>query len=536
MCSWRDISRLLTLKTPYLQKSRVEKDLKDNMTDKVTSPTSTLPTRSTTQSSVDDDAVPGEDTSEVTRLFEERLQAWKHAVVYIEDYIAATEKMHHAHVKEYEKLVKTVSNPLKEGHHFDQSLGGVAGLFDNIRSNTQGLANSNAETAKALKSSILPVFERLHAEIKNKNRELAKGAGKGAKAVDKARNATQKHIELLGQHTAAFDSAGGRIAPVDDPYLLRRAVMHRLNKQIIEENGNRQDLLAVQASFAQFEAHVVETIGQGIARFNGIVGAQAEQTRAMYADMTGTAQRIPPDFEWAGFVRRNDGVLIDPNAPARSVHNVSFANMDHRATAPLIAGSLEKKGKLLKKYDAGFYVVSAAKYLHEFRSDDDFARDPAPENSYYLPDCLVGAVDGAKFNVKGKDVSKGAVGNRFSLSHELAFRAHTPQDAHQWHDVIRTAAGHGAGAGAAGPAPDGAAAAAPMSPMSPVSPSTTNTAGAPPGTTADEKPPLAPAGEAQQQPAPLQTSGVTGAGAGSAPQSAVSPVAPASAGVGEKKI
>ena len=32
---------------------------------------------------------------------------------------------------------KTVSDPLKEGHHFDQSLGGVAGLFENIRSNTQ---------------------------------------------------------------------------------------------------------------------------------------------------------------------------------------------------------------------------------------------------------------------------------------------------------------------------------------------------------------------------------------------------------------
>ena len=30
-----------------------------------------------------------------------------------------------------------MSHPLKEGHHFDQSLGGIAGMFDNIRSNTQ---------------------------------------------------------------------------------------------------------------------------------------------------------------------------------------------------------------------------------------------------------------------------------------------------------------------------------------------------------------------------------------------------------------
>ena len=44
-------------------------------------------------------------------------------------------------------------------------------------------------------------------------------------------------------------------------------------------------------------------------------------------------------------------------------------------------------------------------------------------------------------NVKGKDVSKGKVGNTFSMSHELAFKAHTPQSAQQWWEIIRQAAG-----------------------------------------------------------------------------------------------
>ena len=34
-------------------------------------------------------------------------------------------------------IEQTISDPLKEGHHFDQSLGGVAGFFENMRSNTQ---------------------------------------------------------------------------------------------------------------------------------------------------------------------------------------------------------------------------------------------------------------------------------------------------------------------------------------------------------------------------------------------------------------
>jgi hypothetical protein len=352
-----------------------------------------------------------------------------------------------------------VKDPLKEGHHFDQSLGGIAGMFENIRSNTQvrvhvrldrvaewllilpqGLSNQHYETAKQLKGSVIPVFERLHTEIKNKTKELTKGAGKGSKAVDKARSVTQKHIELLGQHTAGFESHGGKMTATEDPYVLQRGVMYRLNKQIQEENNNRQDLISVQNSFAQFEAHVIQTIQGGLGQFMQVVNTQAEQTKMAYGDMVGTAQKVPLDFEWNGFVQRNNTILIDPSAPARSVSNISFPNQNHRSTQPLISGSLERKGKI-RSYSTNYYVVTASKFLHEFKSDDDFAKDPAPETSLYLPDCVVGAIADRKFNVKGKDVSKGKVGNTFSMSHEFQFKAHTPSAANQWWEIIRQAAG-----------------------------------------------------------------------------------------------
>ena len=447
-----------------------------------TSPTSpqssTLPTRSSTLS---DEAVPDEDSSETTKLFHERLQAWKHACVYLEDYVTATEKMQGHMSKEYEKVLKTVNSPLKEGHHFHQQNGGIAGMFENIRSNTQGMANSHNESAKTLKGSVLPTFERLNREIKNKTKELDKGAGKGSKLVDKARNSSQKHIEMLGSHAGAFDSRGGNVKATEDPYIIQRQVYHRLNKQVIEENNNRDDMISVQNNFAQFEAHVIQTLQQGIEQFNQVVSNQAEQTRNMYGDIAATAQRVPPDFEWDGFVQRNGNVLIDPKSPKRSVENITFANQDHSSTRPLIAGSLERKGNLLKRYDAGYYVVTPSKYLHEFKSDDDFAKDPAPENSLYLPDCMIGSVDGVKFNVKGKDASKGSLGGKISMSHEFQFKAHTPEDARKWHDAIAGVSG-----GATGSAPNSA----PSSPvvndkqsptmtesstMSPTSPSTQTT-------------------------------------------------------------
>jgi hypothetical protein len=360
----------------------------------------------------------------------------------LEDYISAVEKIHHSHAKEYEKVLKTISKPLREGQHFDQSLGGVAGFFENMRANTQALINTNAETEKSIKGSVLPIIERLHKEIKNKSKELAHGAQKGAKEVDRARNSTQKHIEMLGQYTATFESTGGKMSSENDPYVVQRGVLHRLNKQVLEENNHRNDLLAVQNNFQAFEAHVITTIQQAMEAFNQYTGGQAEKTRAVYSDMLGAAQRIPPDFEWKKFQARSADILINPNEDPRNVDSIQFPNMNHASTKPLIEGSLERKSrnKLSWGYSTSYYVVTPSKFLHEFKDNDNVRTDPKPELSIYLPDAIIGAPSGEKFSVKGKDRSK-SMGSKLTGHAELQFKAHTPADAQKWFDVIRGVAG-----------------------------------------------------------------------------------------------
>lgn len=303
------------------------------------------------------------------------------------------------------------------------------------------MVNMYLDTEKNLKGSVLPTLERLHKEIKNKSKELKSGAAKGAKAVEKARQMTQKHIELLGQNSASYDAAAGnKIETSNDPYILKRGINHRLNKQVTEENNHRNDILAVQNSFQQFEAHVLQTVQSAMEQFFQLMGGQLDRQRAMYADILATAQRIPPDFEWVNFVVRNDAVLVNPDSPPRTLSSITFPNMEHRSTQPLIEGSLERRSRaVIKGFSTGYYVVSPARYLHEFKDNDDFRRDPAPELSLYLPDCVVGAIDGVKFNVKGKDVSSGKVGNAFHTNTELSFKAHTPADAEKWWTVIKDA-------------------------------------------------------------------------------------------------
>ncbi|CAL3969383.1 hypothetical protein PZA11_006058 [Diplocarpon coronariae] len=404
----------------------------------------TMPTRQFSASSaMSDDAIPAADPKNTSELLAERLQAWKHAVGYLEAYVSATEKVQKAHAKEYEKVLKSIADPLKEGHHFDQNLGGIASLFENMRTNTQGLANTHLETEKNIKGSVLPILDRLHKEIKNKSKELSSGAGKSAKEVEKARNVTQKHIELLGQHTASFGSMGGKLTANDDPYVVQRGVYHRLGKQVIEENNNKHDLVNVQNNFAQFESHIIEVIQQALTTFNQFVGGQAQKAEQLYGEILGTAQAIPLNFEWTGFVERYSNILVDPSSPDRTIDSIAFPNQDHQATKAVIEGTLERKSRnklSMSGYSTGYYVVTPSKYLHEFKDSDNLRRDPVPEISIYLPDAVIGSTNGEKFNVKGKDVSKG-IGGKLTGSSELQFKAHTASDAVKWYEAIRSVAG-----------------------------------------------------------------------------------------------
>jgi hypothetical protein len=314
-----------------------------------------------------------------------------------------------------------------------------------MRVNTQALINTNLETEKNIKGSALPVVERLHKEIKHKAKELAHGAEKSAKEVEKARNTTQKHIELLGQHTASFEATGGKHNPSEDPYVLSRGVLHRLHKQVLEENNQHNDLVAVQTNFEAFERHIIQVLHQAMETFTQLTGGQALKVQALHADMLGAAQRIPPDFEWKAFLRRSSSLLANPSEPPRTVDAITFPNMTHPSTKPLIEGSLERKSrnKLSWGYTTGYYVVTPSKFLHEFKDDDNLRRDPTPELSIYLPDAVIGAPHGEKFNVKGKDRS-GHMGGKLAGSSELAFKAHSPAEAEKWFQVIRRVAGSAA--------------------------------------------------------------------------------------------
>ena len=316
---------------------------------------------------------------------------------------------------------------------------------------SKGVANLHLETEKNLKTNVLPVIEKLKDEVKAKSKQLKSGSTKAAKNISKARGDTQKHIEMLGQYAASYDSnTKNKIDCAHDPYLLCRGVYYRLNKQVTEENSNLKEILAIQNQFQQFEAHVIETVQSALNQFVHCMSAQSDRQRAIYAEISANAQQIPPDYEWANFYERNDAALINPNTPPRALSTIQFPNMEHRATKPLISGNLERKSRaVVKGYNTGFYVISPAGYLHGFKDGtaSDYEQDPVPDISLYLPECTIGGVEGVKFSIKGKDVSGGKVGNAFHVTTDLNFKAQTVDDAENWSKVISSTAQTKSGSG-----------------------------------------------------------------------------------------
>ncbi|POS85485.1 hypothetical protein EPUL_002089 [Erysiphe pulchra] len=395
------------------------------------------------QSAMSEDAVPTEDPKNTVDLLFERFTAWKFVVDALEDYINTTEKVQKSQAKEYQRVLKTLQGPLKAGHHFDQKVGGIASLFENIRQNTQGLVNSYLETEKNIKGTIIPVIEQLRKEIKIQSKEFTSGAVKGAKDVEKARNLTQKHIELLGQNVAGFESSGSRLHSTEDPYVLRRGVVHHLHKQIIEENGQRQILASLQKNFHQFEQHVIEVIQTSLSSLTHFMNTQAQSQQEHYSDVMKTAQAIPLDFEWNGFVSRSGDMLVNPSISDRCIDTITFPNRDHKSTSPIIAGTLERKSRnklSFAGFTTGYYVVTMSKFLHEFKDEDCVHKDPDPELSIYLPDATIGVTSGEKFSVKGKDVSKG-LSSKLSGNSDLHFKAASPEEAQKWVYALQSVIG-----------------------------------------------------------------------------------------------
>ena len=122
---------------------------------------------------------------------------------------------------------------------------------------------------------------------------------------------------------------------------------------------------------------------------------------------------VQPNTEWIAFAARSDH-LLDPETPLRNPEHINYPGKDDPSVIAINTGMLDRKKRFTKSYSEGFYVLTAAGYLHEHTSSD-VTKHPEPRLSIFLPNCTLGAPTGVharshKFSItlgKGKGITLG---------------------------------------------------------------------------------------------------------------------------------
>jgi hypothetical protein len=294
----------------------------------------------------------------------------------------------------------------------------------------------SAEAEQQLKTAVVPQLDTLKGDIEKHYKGLKGPTLKGQKDVDKARAGTQKHIESLGQSVAV----GAKSDAKTDPYVVKRQALNSVNDQVLLENSQSEAVLSVQNNFLTLERHILQVLQQAVEVTEQILGGFAMSQAGAFKTVRDTFGAIERDHEWNHFTTLYKDQLVSSENYTRDPGNITFSNMDHELTIPVIEGIIQRKGTVMKQYSSGYYVLTPSGFLHEYKSAD-YIDHATPEMSIYMPESALGpmsdpATGKFTFSIHGKDAGK-----TIGAKHKYVFRTSTYEELKSWHEALAKACG-----------------------------------------------------------------------------------------------
>lgn len=369
-----------------------------------------------------------------------RLDQWRHGVHIVQQYILGYHQVHAGITANLEKTLKSIGkfptfgglNPQRAANTTQLST-----VFRDLQTEVNALLQRSSATANGIKTSVLPSLDEISSEIDKHYKTLRTQGTKGIKEVEKCRELTQKLIESLGQVTSSY---GSRILSHEqDPLILHRKVESAVAEQVARENTQAEAALNVQKSFASLENHVVQTVRHTLANLASLNEGFDKSEYEMNTKITAMFSEINVNNEWELFNKANHERLVPKVNYQRDPSMVTFMNKSHPSTKPVLQGVLNRKGTVLKSYNQGFYIISPAGYLYQFKSAEP-TQDSTPDISLYLPGCQVSKsskVGKYVFKIVGRDSQK-AIFTR----HKYVFKANSPQELEQWYGAVARMTGN----------------------------------------------------------------------------------------------
>lgn len=311
-----------------------------------------------------------------------------------------------------------------------------------LHDNTIKVGSVHLDTDKKL-HTILQGLEEMREKIKSRHKNISDSGSKNLKQVTKMRNEANKAQATLEQTVTSWLSMPGdkrdqwiSSSKDNDPFIQARNANYRLKAKIASEQQSLEQIKNDEDHLGLFEVTLVRDL-QGIcATFSDIMNSHHDEQKRLFSEVAANSQAIPETYEWEQFFQRNSRTLINKDTPAPSAGEIRSPEWEH-PTNPAIDGFLERK-HTLKGYSEHYYVVTFSKYLHQFASQAAKDDSSSPELSLYLPHCELHKVDGAKFNLKGKNRAGGIM----SMSHDIQFKCATPGQSDKWVEILRDACNH----------------------------------------------------------------------------------------------
>ncbi|CAD6505056.1 BgTH12-00555 [Blumeria graminis f. sp. triticale] len=294
---------------------------------------------------------------------------------------------------------------------------------------------SEAVKSKEIENDVISALVGLRSDLQHKIKEIKNLSGDFKNSVEREMEATRKSVHELQESLSSLEIDPSQSIGKRDPYLLRLAVDHQIEKQISEENYLHQAYLNLESSGKALEAIVVGEIQKSYSAYAGILKREADASYATVNEFLNGPLTMPRDLEWNHFLSDNEN-FVDPTVPIRKSQYVQYPAKHHELAQEVRAGLLERKSKYLKSNTVGWYVLSPT-HLHEFKSAD---KRQAPIMSLYLPDQTLGS-HSSEDSKSNKFVLRGRQTGTMHRGHSWIFRCESHEIMMSWYEALRNLTG-----------------------------------------------------------------------------------------------
>lgn len=364
----------------------------------------------------------------------ERFQVWKSVCDTLITFFQGVHRVEQETSNELHRLGNAVHEvlPLRSTQFLNE--GGLQDILNGVRENTRVIAEEHDALAKIVHSSIVLHLQKLKTEVKLHIRNIIQDTGRLATLVASERESSTRLITSLTRSIAFAKASPLNLESRQDPWLCNQLVVEQLRKQVQEENMLQKSILIMQTNSAQFEEGLVRAIQSIWAVYHEYNTRKSGEVYNRWANSANLIDVISPTTEWEAFSSR-ENCLLDPDTPLRNPQKINYPGIGDPCTIPIHQGILLRKKRYTRSYGEGYFVITPAGYMHEFKSSD-IKKSSTPELSIFLLECTLGAPTHSQSRTQKFNLVLGKK-SKFNREQAYTFRAKTHDELMIWWNALK---------------------------------------------------------------------------------------------------